>query len=109
MALVMSHKSHTTWARLYSAVNDLATRRGSLQNRLYYALVTLSHLKVEVFPEELQADFEFLQRELAKAHPAENEDPIEVITRGMDDVKAEKMAKKIVEMFNRIARKYCDD
>ena len=109
MALVMSHRSHTTWARLYSAVNDLATRRGSLQNRLYYALVTLSHLKAEVFPEELRADFEFLQQELAKANPAGNEDPIEVATRKMDDAKAEKCAKKIVEMFNRIARKYCED
>ena len=109
MALVMTHKSHTTWARLYSAVNDLATRRGNLQNRLYYALVTLSHLKAETFPEELRADFEFLQQELAKARPKEGEDPIEVATRNMDDVKAEKCAKKIVEMFNRIARKYCED
>ena len=110
----MTRKSHTTWARLYSAVNDLATGRGSLQNRLYYAFVTLSHLKTEAFPEELQADFESVKQALTSVNPGTDKslgevERIEATALAMDDSSAEAMAKKIVDIFNRIARKYCQD
>jgi len=110
----MTRKSHTTWARLYSAVNDLATGRGSVQNRLYYAFVTLSHLKTEVFPEELRADFESVKQVLTSVNPGTDKslgdvERIEANALAMDDARAEEMAKKIVAMFNRIARKYCQD
>lgn len=103
----MIYPTHTTWERLYRAVSDLAAGTESVQDRLCSACLALSPLKVEEFPEELQADFEALMREMSEREPSGNEGRFKATANFLSNEIAEQMAQKIVDMYDTVARKFC--
>ncbi len=90
-----------TWERLYISVGMLASGQESIQVRLFWALMHLAPLQVRDFPEELQEAFKEIRDEMARVGS------IEASTRAMNDEQASKVAKKIVHLYDAIARDYC--
>jgi hypothetical protein len=86
----------TTWERLLTAVDMLATGSETLQVRLYCALIHLLPLHVDEFPEELQADAKSLRSYTDKA-----------LIYSMPDDEASKVAQRILNLYDVVARDYC--
>jgi len=100
----MSDNLHTTWARLYDAIDCLASGKGSIQERVRDAYIyPLAPLRANEFPEELQKEFEMVEKELTK------EGSVAATTKVMSEEKASEIARKIVSIYNKIARKYCSE
>ncbi len=57
-------RRHTTWERLFIAIQGLASGTENIQMRLYCAMVHLMPLHVDEFPEEVQADIKAIRERL---------------------------------------------
>jgi hypothetical protein len=104
----MKYDTHNTYERLRLAVESLATGRGSLQDRLYYAFLHIYVFRVEDFPERLRDDFIGICEEMTKIKADGGEGYIKATCRVMSDEEAEKIAQKIFDLFTTIARSYCE-
>ena len=102
----MEYDTHNTYERLRLAVESLATGRGNLQDRLYYAFLHISVFRVEDFPERLRADFTEICEGMTKVKG--DEGSIKATCEVMDDDEAEKIAQQILDLFTTIARSYCE-
>ena len=102
----MSYMRHTTWQRLYQAVSALASAY-NINKRIEYAFSALCPLKTDEFPQELQEKFEELKRELTKVEGSGDEGNVAATIKCMSDEELEMIAKKIVDMYDTIATKYC--
>lgn len=106
----MSDNLHTTWARLYNAIDCLASGNGSIQERVRDACIyALAPLRANEFPEELQKEFEMVEKELTKEQLSEDEGSVTATTKVMSEEKASEIARKIVSIYDKIARKYCSE
>lgn len=61
------------------------------------------------FPQELQKEFEMVTKELTKEQPSGNEGSVAATTKVMSEEKASEIARKIVSIYDKIARKYCSE
>lgn len=96
----MSYPTHTTWERLRTAVEALASGTESLQERLYSAALALTPLKIEEFPEELRDRVPLVSRPGVQNFDREN-------LKSLSDEDARKLAEEIVSIYDNIAREYC--
>lgn len=103
----MKYDTHNTYERLRLAVESLATGRGSLQDRLYYAFLNIYVFRVEDFPVRLRSDFKEICDEMTKVKPTGDEGTIKATCNVMSDEEAEKIAQKIFDLFTAITRSYC--
>jgi hypothetical protein len=104
----MEYDTHYTYERLHLAVENLATERGSLQDRLYYAFLDIHPLRVEDFPERLRNEFREISEEMTKVKPVGDEGSIKATCIVMSDDEAAKIAQRIFDLFTAIARGYCE-
>jgi hypothetical protein len=104
----MKYDTHNTYERLRLAVESLATGRGSLQDRLYYALLNIYVFRVEDFPVKIRDEFREIIEETTKVKPIGDEGSIKATCRIMSDEEAEKIAQRIFDLFTTIARSYCE-
>jgi len=104
----MKYDTHNTYERLRLAVESLATGRGSLQDRLYYAFLHIYVFRVEEFPERLRDEFREISEEMTKVKPVGDEGSIKATCNIMGDEEAEKIAQRIFDLFTTIARSYCE-
>jgi hypothetical protein len=96
--------SHTTYSRLYGAVDALAVSTDSLQKRLEGAGQSIMHLKGEDFPGDLQIDFENIMKSLTnKDAELEGEGKLAATARQLTDDDAAKIASSILNLFDSIA------
>lgn len=104
----MGYDTHYTYERLRLAVENLATGRGSLQDRLYYAFLDIHPLRVEDFPERLRDEFRKISEEMIQVEPVSEEGSIKATCRAMSDDEAANIAQRIFDLFATIARRYCE-
>ena len=97
--------THTTWERLFMAVENMASGNESIQKRLCGAVLHLCPLHVKDFPEKLQPDFKAILDETTKVDGPNGS--IEASTNAMNDEQASEVAKKIFHLYDEIARNYC--
>jgi hypothetical protein len=90
----MGYSTHTTWERLYKAVDSLAAGTDSIQERLKSAFLDISPLQVKEFPEELQDAVQTLQVQINKVESLSAEE-------------TSKLAAEIVRIYDIVARKHC--
>lgn len=102
----MKYDTHNTYERLRLAVESLATGRGSLQDRLYYAFLHICVFRVEDFPERLRNEFREISEEMTKFEG--DEGSIKATCKVMSDDEAEKIAQRIFDLFTTITRRYCE-
>jgi hypothetical protein len=92
---------HTTWQRLKGAVLSLASGNENLLIRLEHSWLDLHPLKIEDFPADLQKEFEEILKAFGEFRiPSDG-------TLVIDDTNAEKLAEKILNLYDLIAREYC--
>lgn len=99
---------HTTWERLFSAVKGLAASDRSIKDRLDGAILILSALKTEEFPEELQKDIEDMRKQLKQTKETLSNQTCSDIIKEMSNSECCEIAEKIVSIFNTVACDYCD-
>jgi hypothetical protein len=104
----MKYDTHNTYERLRLAVESLATGRGSLQDRLYYAFLNIHVFRVEDFPERLRNEFREISEDMTKGKPVGDEGSTKATCNVMGEEEAEKIAQRIFDLFITIARRYCD-
>lgn len=79
----------------------------NINKRIEYAFAHLSTLKTDEFPEELQEHFEELKKELTKVEGSGNEGGVAATIKCMSDEELEKIAEKILDLYDTIATEYC--
>lgn len=100
----MTKIHHTTYERLYKAVDSLSTGTSSLQKRLEYAAISLVPLIAREFPDDLQSEFDSIMEALSnKPEKVEGEGTIAATTRQMPDEKAQEIAESILSLFASVA------
>lgn len=91
---------HPVWNRLFLALQALATKNESLQIRLEDAYHNLRVLHIREFPKELQSEFETIIKTFDEYNFFSDEPLL------IDNLKAEQLAIKILELYDSIAREY---
>lgn len=101
---------HTSWQRLYEAVQSLCSAEPSIQKRLAFALQDLALLRAEDCPGEVW-------EKIAKAQLRQLDFPTDVSSLSEDSIAAwcntlspegaYEVAKQIVSAYDVVAREYC--
>lgn len=104
----MKYDTHNTYERLRLAVESLATGSDNIQNRLYYAFLSIYVFREADFPVKLRADFREIYEDMTKVEAVGDEGNIKATCRGMSDEDAEMIAQKIFNLFTTISRSYCE-
>ncbi len=89
---------HTTWGRLATAVDSLATGGGRINERLHFALDHLVPLKATEFPAELQAPFAELRERVLNAGGNK------AFVEELGEKEASEVAGQILSWFNTVTR-----
>ena len=93
-----------TWEKFHAAIETL-TGPGTIKERLGDAfLYSLLMLKPEDLPEHLQSDFQQLCDDLSRVQASGDEGNIKATVKVMSDDEASTHVKKIVSMYDKIAR-----
>lgn len=91
--------------KLRETIYSLATGPGDIRKRLVQAHLGFVFLKKEHFPENLQSDWEWINKELRKCGPLKREDgsifrgPVEHTCSKIQNKTGVKIAKKILEIY----------
>jgi len=93
-------KRHTTWERLFIAVQGLASGTENIQRRLYYAVGHIAPLQLWEFPEDVQEDVKAIREKLWTKESLEKE------FQNIPEDEAEKIAEKLVSVYDAIACDY---
>ncbi len=93
-------KRHTTWERLFIAVQGLASGTENIQRRLYYAMVHILPLHLWEFPEDVQEDVKAIRERLWK------KESLELEFQDIPEDEAKKIAEKLVSIYDAIACDY---
>ena len=93
-------KRHTTWQRLFIAVQGLASGTENIQRRLYYAVSHIAPLQLREFPEDVQEDVKAIRDRLWK------KESLEMEFQDIPEDEAEKIAEKLVSIYDAIACDY---
>jgi hypothetical protein len=94
------------WEKLFSAVLTMACSSDSVQLRLADAYVdSLLRLNVEDFPDDLEGDFRDILAEFAKIRLDGDRGIRAVIESQMSEGDANKLAERIVSLYNEITRR----
>lgn len=95
------------WEKLYTAVNILATGRGTIQERLGSAyadsLIRLRGVEDQI-PNEIREDFERLGKQLTREEATADEGTITATMRTMGSDEASRHAETILHMFDTVAK-----
>ena len=86
---------------LWSAVYHLATSAAPIQERLDRAASELLYLRPEELPEDLREEFEDLLRELTAQDDVVGEGNV-ATTRRLSDAQAERLARRIFDLYTEI-------
>jgi hypothetical protein len=109
MNMVVNKKYFGTdrWEKFCEAVNTLASEPGSIQERLFNAVVYNNFMMLyHHFPEEdLRGEFRDLMDELTKEEPVGNESKLKATIEKMSSEKASELASKIVSIFDEICKR----
>ena len=93
-------KRHTAWERLFIAVQGLASGTENIQRRLYYAVSHIAPLQLREFPEDVQEDVKAIRDRLWK------KESLEMEFQDIPEDEAEKIAEKLVSIYDAIACDY---
>jgi hypothetical protein len=99
--------THTTWERLWKAVESLATGEGRIKERLGGALMELAPLMEREFPSELQNSFSKVFERVHEVKDVAGRGAIDVFVEGLSEDEASKVAGEIVSWFDTVAREHC--
>lgn len=78
---------------------------GTVQKRLADAYIYhLKHIKPELLPEDIRADFQKLRAELSSGKPTGGEDPAAAAAEAMSEAKAYENIMIIIRMYNVLAK-----
>lgn len=92
------------WEKFHGAMYMIANT-GTVQKRLADAFIYhLKHIKPELLPEEIRADFQKLAEELAAGKPKAGEDPAAAAAEAMSEAKAYENIMKITRMYTVLAK-----
>lgn len=102
--LTTRSKAESVVERVYLSVEHLCTAQGDVRKRLVGAIMTLLPLQTREFPEELQADFDWVinQSTKYKSKIPQYEGHIEATMKRIKNSTGEKIAKKIFSIYSRI-------
>jgi ATP phosphoribosyltransferase regulatory subunit HisZ len=92
--------------KLYSSVLSLMKGSDSIQERLFNAFQSFSSLKLDDFPEDLQKDFEEIQKELMKIKALRDEGRVKAAQKGLSDEQANHLSERILNLFISITERY---
>ena len=90
--------------RVFLSVKHLCTAQGDVRKRLVGAVTTLVPLLAREFPEELQADFDWIMAQSTKykSQIPEYEGNIEATMKRIRNSSGEKIAERIFSLYSRI-------
>jgi len=90
--------------RLYISVKHLCTAPGDVRSRLVGAVITLLPLQVNEFPEELQADFDWVitQSTKYKSQTPQYQGNIETTMKRIKNSTGEKIAERIFLLYAQV-------
>jgi len=93
-------KRHTTWERLFIAVQGLASGTENIQKRLYYAMIHILPLQIKEFPEDVQEDVKEIRERLWK------KESLDLEFQDIPEDEAREIAEKLVSIYDAIACDY---
>jgi|GEM_PF-2412514 len=91
-------ETNYTWEKLFECMHMFASS-GSIQDRLYHVYAYLSRLREEDFPEPLLRELKEINQTIEEYFTNENR-----LSR-MSDEEASKVAKKIVDLYDKVSRR----
>ena len=95
------------WERLFVAVGHLVMADGSLQDRLDCAYIRcIAPLLKASLPGDVEAELRQIVEVLAQTNSHTNERAVRVSIAGLQDAQAKEAARRILSLFNFVARSY---
>ncbi len=94
-------RRHTTWERLFIAIEGLASGTEDIQERLYAAIVHIQPLLLWEFPEEVQADIKAIRDRLWRR------ESLEIRCQDIPTEEAREIVKKLVMIYDIVTCEYC--
>lgn len=86
--------------KFYIAIDTLATSPSPIQERLFYAAMSLIRLRPEDdLPKELRKEFQAIIHELSKEPAIADEGTLAATTRKLSDDDAKKLAERILSIY----------
>ncbi len=98
-----------TWNHVHYAVMALGRGRDDIRKRLRNAYADgLSYLKPDDFPQGLVDSFREIDRALTREKPQGDQDRVWATTMHMSEDEASRLAEKIVNLYDTLAREYTE-
>jgi len=95
------------WERLFVAVGHLIMAEGALQDRLDCAYVRcIAPLLKAQLPPDVEAELRQVIQVMAQTDTHTNERAVRVSIAGLPDAQAKEAARRILSLFNFVARSY---